>query len=127
MFQSILAIAIGATLGATARWSLGLALNSVFPTLPLGTLVANYLGAYLMGLAMAFFAVFTTVQPEWRLLAMTGFLGSLTTFSTFSAETVTLLRDGQWQWGMASIGLHVLGSLLMTTLGLFTFSLFKNH
>jgi len=121
MIYSFLAIGLGAACGAWLRWGLGLWLNSALPELPLGTLSANLAGGYLIGLAMAFFIQHPGVSPEWRLMIITGFLGGLTTFSTFSAETVTLLMRGQYAWGSAIIATHLGGSLLMTVLGIQTF------
>ena len=121
MFHSILAISIGASAGAVMRWLLGRSLNTLFPTIPLGTLAANLIGGYLIGIAMAVFATMPSLSPEWRLLIITGFLGGLTTFSTFSAETVTLLLRGQYAWGAGIIAAHLGGSLLMTILGIQTF------
>jgi CrcB protein len=121
LIYSLLAIGLGAACGATLRWSLGLWLNSTVPQLPLGTLSANLLGGYLIGLAMAFFLQNPALSPEWRLFIITGFLGGLTTFSTFSAETVTLLLRGQYLWGAGIIAAHLAGSLLMTILGIQTF------
>lgn len=118
---AFLAVGLGAAIGAWLRWGLGLWLNPVLPELPLGTLFANLIGAYLIGLAIAFFMQHPGLSPEWRLLIITGFLGGLTTFSTFSAETVTLLMRGQYAWGLAIISAHVLGSLLMTILGMQSF------
>ena len=120
-FYAFLAVGLGAALGAWLRWGLGLWLNPALPELPLGTLFANLIGAYLIGLAIAFFMQHPGLSPEWRLLIITGFLGGLTTFSTFSAETVTLLMRGQYAWGLAIISTHVLGSLLMTILGIQSF------
>lgn len=120
MIYSFLAIGIGAALGAWARWGLGLWLNSAMPELPLGTLAANLAGGYLIGLAIAFFLHHPTISPEWRLFVITGFLGGLTTFSTFSAETVTLLLRGQYVWGAGIIAAHLGGSLLMTVMGIQT-------
>jgi len=125
MFYSVLAICIGAAVGATSRWLLGLALNSVFPPIPVGTLAANLIGGYLAGVFMSFFAFFPAVAPEWRLFVITGFLGSLTTFSTFSAEVVTLLQQGRYALASGAAALHVLGSLIMTALGVATFVLFR--
>ena len=116
-FLGFLAVGGGAAAGAWLRWWLGLLLNSVFPTLPLGTLSANLLGGLLMGLAMGFVAQYEALPPEARLLVMTGFLGGLTTFSTFSAETVTLLLRQQYGWTFAIIGMHVIGTLGMTLVG----------
>jgi fluoride exporter len=118
---AFIAIGLGAAIGAWMRWGLGLWLNPALPDLPLGTLAANLVGGYLIGLAVAFFMHYSSLAPEWRLFAITGFLGGLTTFSTFSAETVTLLMRGQYAWGTAIIATHVGGSLLMTLLGMETF------
>jgi fluoride exporter len=126
MTQSILAISVGAALGAVLRWLLGLWLNSVFTLVPLGTLSANLIGGYLIGLALAVFASNPSLAPELRLLIITGFLGGLTTFSTFSAEVTTLLQQGRLVWAMGAISLHVIGSLLMTMLGLATGEAFKS-
>lgn len=117
---SICSIFIGAGLGALLRWWLGLALNPLFPTMPLGTLAANLLGGYLVGVAVAFFSLKSGLPPELRLFAITGFLGGLTTFSTFSAEVVTLLERAQFGWAIATAGIHLLGSLLLTALGMMT-------
>ncbi len=119
-FHAFIAVGIGASVGAWLRWGLGLWLNPALPELPLGTLFANLIGGYLIGLAMAFFMQHPGLSPEWRLLIITGFLGGLTTFSTFSAETVTLLARGQYAWSLAIIAAHLGGSLLMTVLGLQT-------
>lgn len=121
MFMTFIAIGLGAAIGAWLRYGLGLWFNPAIPELPLGTLAANLIGGYLVGLAVAFFAQHPGLSPEWRLFVITGFLGGLTTFSTFSAETVTLLMRGQYGWGTAIIVVHLGGSLLMTVLGLQTF------
>ncbi len=118
---SFLAIGLGATLGAWLRWGLGLGLNPLFPTVPQGTLAANLLGGYLVGLAIAFFSQHPALPPEWRLFAITGFLGGLTTFSTFSAEVFTLISRGQLAWALAAASVHLLGSLACTALGVWTF------
>ena len=121
MSGALLAVGLGAAFGAWLRWGLGLWLNPLLPELPAGTLLANLLGGYLIGLAIAFFSQYPALPPEWRLLVVTGFLGGLTTFSTFSAETVTLLLRGQYAWGAGIIAAHLIGSLLMTVLGIQTF------
>lgn len=121
VIYSFLAIGLGAACGAWLRWGLGLWLNPSLPELPLGTLSANLVGGYLIGLAMAFFIQHPGISAEWRLFIITGFLGGLTTFSTFSAETVTMLMRGQYAWGTAVIATHLGGSLLMTVLGIQTF------
>ena len=120
MWKSILAISLGAALGALLRWVLGDKLNSLFPTIPPGTLVANLIGAYVVGVAIAFFATYTALAPEWRLLIITGFCGGLTTFSTFSAELVPLLQQGRLSWALGAVALHVVGSVLMTFAGIAT-------
>ncbi len=125
MLNSLLAISVGASTGAILRWLLGRSFNTLFPTLPPGTLAANLLGGYLIGIAVALFASLPNLAPEWRLLVITGFLGALTTFSTFSAEVVTLLQQGRMLWAGAAISLHVAGSLAMTLLGLATVALCK--
>ena len=100
MLKSLIVIAIGASVGAWLRWLLGIKLNALFPTIPPGTVVANMVGGYLIGLTIAFLAASPSLSPEWRLLIITGFCGGLTTFSTFSAETVTLIQEetalGAW-------------------------------
>ena len=121
LIYSFLAVGVGATLGAWLRWGLGLWLNPLLPDLPFGTLAANLAGGYLIGLAVAFFTQHPGLSPELRLLVITGFLGGLTTFSTFSAETITLLLRGQYAWGSAIIVTHLGGSLLMTIFGIQTF------
>ncbi|QID18957.1 fluoride efflux transporter CrcB [Nitrogeniibacter mangrovi] len=119
--SGFLAVGLGAALGAWIRWWLGVRLNPVFVQLPLGTLAANLLGAYLIGLAVAFFAHQTALPPEVRWFAVTGFLGALTTFSTFSAEVVTMIGAGQYGWAALTASVHLGGSLLMTGVGIFTF------
>ncbi|MBM6446779.1 MULTISPECIES: fluoride efflux transporter CrcB [Pseudomonas] len=123
MLKSLLVIAIGASLGAWLRWLLGMKLNALFPTIPLGTVVANMVGGYIIGLAIAFLAASPSLNPEWRLLIITGFCGGLTTFSTFSAETVALIQEGRVLWAFGSISLHVMGSLAMTAAGLLSYQM----
>ena len=120
--SSFIAIGFGAMLGAWLRWGLGLWLNPVFPTLPFGTLAANLLGGYLVGLAIAYFAQHPGLSPDWRLFAITGFLGGLTTFSTFSAELFTLISRGQLAWALGAASTHLIGSLACTALGVWTYS-----
>lgn len=120
-----LAVGGGAALGAWTRWGLGLWLNPLLPALPLGTLAANLAGGYMIGLSLAWFAMTPTVSPETRLLLVTGFLGALTTFSTFSAEAVNLLQRQQYGWAAAHIFVHLAGSLLATMLGIWTLRVAK--
>lgn len=114
------AVGAGAAFGAWLRWWLGLRLNPVFPTVPLGTLAANLIGGYLVGVAVGIFAQYQGLAPEWRLFTITGFLGGLTTFSTFSAEVVTLVSQGELQWAIAAATTHLAGSLVLTALGMAT-------
>lgn len=125
MVASFAAIGLGAALGAWLRWGLGLWLNPVHAGLPLGTLAANLIGGYLIGLAVAYFAQHPGLSPEARLFVITGFLGGLTTFSTFSAEVFTLLSRAQYAMGLVAIGAHLIGSLAMTGLGVWTFLFLK--
>ena len=119
MFWSgVVAVGGGAAVGAWLRWGLGEALNPVFPTLPLGTLAANLIGGLLMGIAMEMLGRHAVLAPEVRLLVTTGFLGGLTTFSTFSGEIVTLLLRKEYLWGSIAIASHVVGSVALTIAGL---------
>lgn len=123
--NGLLAVGVGAAIGAWSRWWLGLMLNATLPALPLGTLAANLIGGYLIGVFMGLFTLTSSFSPEVRLFVMTGFLGGLTTFSTFSAEAVTLLARGQYGWAATHVLVHVLGSLAMTGLGLLTIQLMR--
>lgn len=116
----LLAVGLGAAFGAWLRWLLGIVLNPIFPTVPLGTLAANVVGGYLIGLAVEYFTQHAGVPPEARLFIITGFLGGLTTFSTFSAEAVALLSRAQYAWAAALIGSHLAGSIIATVLGIMT-------
>lgn len=128
MYFSILAIAFGAFVGAVGRWLLGLWLNASYPALLLGTLAANLLGGYLIGLAMACFGEHPDISPLWRLGLVTGLSGGLTTFSTFSAEVVENLLEGRFAPALAGTLVHVLGSFTMTAMGIATMKLFSfNH
>jgi len=120
MWKSILAISVGAAIGAVLRWQLGVKLNQFFPDVPPGTLLANLLGAYIIGVAIAFFSAHAALSPEWRLLIITGFCGGLTTFSTFSAELALLLQQARFFWACGLIVVHVIGSLLLTFAGMAT-------
>ncbi len=123
LIRSLLAISLGASLGAILRWGLGMAFNALFPTIPPGTWLANMLGGYLIGLALAYFGQHAGLSPEWRLFIITGFLGGLTTFSTFSAEVTALIQQERLLWAGVAVSVHVGGSLLMTLLGLATYEI----
>lgn len=118
--HSVIAISIGAVLGALARWRLGLWLNQSAAVLPWGTLAANWIGAYIVGVAVVLFQSQTQIDPVWRLAVITGFLGALTTFSTFSAEVMAMLQLGRFGLAIGTAGLHLFGSLLLTWLGMRT-------
>jgi CrcB protein len=120
MLKSILVISAGGAVGCIARWVLSARLNGLFTSIPFGTLVANLAGCYMIGLAIAFLGARPMLAPEWRLFLVTGFLGGLTTFSTFSAEVVTMLQAGRMMWAFGTIALHVIGGLTMTFLGIAT-------
>jgi CrcB protein len=123
MYLSILAVGIGGALGSLLRWFLGLRLNAVLPVLPLGTLASNIIAGYVIGIAVAVFARYPGIAPEWRLFVITGLMGGLSTFSTFSAEVVGHLQQGRPGWAAAEIAIHVGSSLAMTLLGLGTVAL----
>lgn len=122
MFASILAICLGACVGALARWQLGLWLNAssavAGTVLPWGTLAANLIGGYLVGVCVAVFQALPQLDPTWRLLLVTGFLGALTTFSSFSAEVVTMLMQQRYALALGTAALHLFGSLLLTVVGI---------
>ncbi len=126
MLLSFFSVGLGAALGANMRWLLGLVLNPFFVNLPGGTLAANWLGCYLIGIALPVMNDFIVTSPEARLFVVTGFLGGLTTFSSFSAEMVNILINGRIGWAAAGILLHVLGSLTMTFLGMGTVHLIQH-
>ena len=120
MYLSILAVGIGGAAGSLLRWLLGIRLNGIFPALPLGTLASNVIAGYVIGVAVAYFARHPGVAPEWRLFIITGLMGGLSTFSTFSAEVVQRLQDGRLGWAAGEIAIHVCASLAMTLLGIGT-------
>ena len=123
MPTAILAFSLGSAAGALLRWVLGDKLNALFPAIPPGTLAANLIGGYIVGVAIAYFAVRPDLAPEWRLLIITGFCGGLTTFSTFSAEVVALLQQGDLGKMALAIAIHVVGSVAMTILGIASWQL----
>ena len=118
--SGFVAVGVGAALGAWLRWGLGVVLNAVVPSLPLGTLAANLIGGYLVGVAVEYFSLQGGLPVEMRLFVITGFLGGLTTFSSFSAEAVGLLMQSRYAWAILLISSHLIGSIIMTVLGIFT-------
>jgi fluoride exporter len=119
--SAFLAVGLGAALGAWARWGVSLWLNPVTPQLPLGTLAVNIGGGYAIGVAVAYFSANPSLSPEWRLACITGFLGAMTTFSAFSAESVQLLQDARYGAALLHSAAHLFGSILATALGFATF------
>ena len=117
-FYTFIAVFGGAGLGACLRWWLGMILDPVFPTVPLGTLAANLLGGFLVGVAASYFTHKSGLPPELRLLIITGFMGGLTTFSTFSVEVMTLISRTEYLWALAAASVHLIGSLLLTAVGM---------
>ena len=125
MWLSFLAIFFGAGFGALLRASFNLLTVSAASVIPLGTLLANMVGGYLVGIAVAFFGSNPNLSPEWKLFVITGFLGGLTTFSSFSAEVIAFIERGELAWALGTALLHVLGSLALTLLGIWTFNSFR--
>ena len=122
--MSWLAVGLGAALGAWLRWGLSVCLNMLNTNIPLGTLAANLGGGYLVGIALAFFTGHPGISPEWRLFAVTGFLGGLTTFSSFSLESVILLQRGDYMWALGHSALHLIGSIFFCIAGFATYKAF---
>jgi fluoride exporter len=120
MWRSFIAVAVGGALGCLFRWYLAIVLNRYFPSLPPGTLAANLIGCYVIGVALGVFTAHPSIPLEWRLFITTGFCGGLTTFSTFSAEVVMLMQTGRAGFALGAIGAHLLGSLALTFAGIAT-------
>lgn len=125
LWSALLAVGAGAVIGAWLRWALGYWLNARWPLMPLGTLTANLVGGYLIGIAIAAFAMHPALSPFWRLLIITGFLGSLTTFSTFSAESLVMLQSASWRSAAVHTVVHLLGSLSAVGAGVATVRLLR--
>ena len=117
MPYALFAVMVGGALGSACRWWVGLRLNALFPLLPLGTLLVNLVGGFVIGLALGLFSRYPGLEAQWKLLLVTGFCGGFTTFSTFSAEVVSLLQSGRLGWAALTVTIHVLGSLLLTLAG----------
>jgi crcB protein len=122
VLQLLLAVFIGGGTGSVARWFLSMRFNPMHQAIPLGTLTANLIGAFIIGMGLAWFNRMTHIDPMWKLLVTTGFCGGLTTFSTFSAEVVFLLQDGRINWALGNIAVNMLGSFAMTALAFWLFS-----
>lgn len=122
--NGFMAVGAGAAIGAWARWGLSAWLNPRLAFFPLGTFVANAIGGFLVGVAMAYFVRHPDLSPAWRLFAVTGFLGGLTTFSTFSAEVIALIERGEVMWALAVAAAHLLVSLLLTVVGIWIYRLY---
>lgn len=127
MIQMLFTVFIGGGIGSVARWFLSMKFNPLHMGIPLGTLIANLTGAFIIGLGLALFSRFSHVDPMWKLLVTTGFCGGLTTFSTFSAEVVWLLQDGRLLWAGMNVLLNLAGSFIMTALAFWLVSLFAAH
>lgn len=127
MLNSCIAVVLGGSLGCLLRWLLGVSLNLLFPAIPPGTLAANLIGGYLVGVAFAYFGAHPELPPQWRLFVITGFLGGLTTFSSFSAEIVQLLRSDRPGMAATALTLHLGGSLLLTFAGMLTVSALRHR
>ncbi|MGR4049162.1 fluoride efflux transporter CrcB [Kosakonia cowanii] len=122
MLQLLLAVFIGGGTGSVARWLVSMKLNPVHQLIPLGTLTANLIGAFIIGAGLAWFNRMTHIDPVWKVLITTGFCGGLTTFSTFSAEVVFLLQEGRAGWALLNVAVNLLGSFAMTALAFWLFS-----
>ena len=125
MWRSFIAVAVGGALGCLFRWYLAIFLNRYFPAIPPGTLAANLIGCYVIGVAVGFFTANPAIPLEWRLFITTGFCGGLTTFSTFSAEVVMLMQSGRSMLALGAIGAHLIGSLVLTFAGIATVAWLK--
>lgn len=127
MLQILFAVFIGGGTGSVLRWVLGMKLNPLHHAIPLGTLTANLVGAFIIGMGLAWFNRMTHIDPMWKLLITTGFCGGLTTFSTFSAEVVFLLQDGRAGWALLNIAVNMLGSFALTALAFWIVSVTATH
>lgn len=127
MIQILFAVFIGGGTGSVLRWALGMKLNPLHHAIPLGTLTANLVGAFIIGMGLAWFNRMTHIDPMWKLLLTTGFCGGLTTFSTFSAEVVFLLQDGRPGWALLNVAVNMLGSFTLTALAFWIVSISSAH
>lgn len=125
MLLPFISIFVGAGLGALLRAGFNFLAIGIASTIPMGTLISNMVGGYLIGIAVAFFGNNPGLSPEWRLFVVTGFLGGLTTFSSFSAEVVAFIQRGEMGWALGTALLHLIGSLVLTLLGIWTYQSFR--
>ncbi len=116
--SGFVAVGVGGALGCWLRWFLGLRLNAQWPVMPLGTLAANLIGGFFVGVAVAFFNRYPGLPPEYRQFIVVGFMGGLTTFSSFSAEVVGMMAKEEYLWALGTAGVHLLGSLVLTAVGM---------
>jgi CrcB protein len=126
MIWQVLAVCVGAAAGALMRWRLSVLLNPIFPTMPIGTLASNLFGGFVIGLCLEWFSRDASIPLAFKLAAVTGFLGGLTTFSTFSAEAATLLLRREFGWSLALVAAHLIGSILLTLAGIYCVRLLFN-
>lgn len=126
MYLSLLSIALGSVIGAWLRWGISVRFNRVFENIPLGTVIVNLIGAFIIGFAVSFFSN-SSINPNYKLFVVTGFCGALTTFSTFSTEVVELLQSSKLEYAISTIAIHVIGSLIFSLLGIFTYHLATTH
>jgi len=127
VLQLLLAVFIGGGTGSGARWFLSMRFNPLHQAIPMGTLAANLIGAFIIGMGLAWFNRMTHIDPMWKVLITTGFCGGLTTFSTFSAETVFLFQEGRIGWALVNIAINMLGSFAMTGIAFWLFSSVSTH
>ncbi|MEG6355215.1 fluoride efflux transporter CrcB [Enterobacter bugandensis] len=127
MLQLLLAVFIGGGTGSVARWLLSMRFNPLHQAIPLGTLAANLIGAFIIGMGLAWFNRMTHIDPMWKVLITTGFCGGLTTFSTFSAETVFLFQEGRIGWALVNIAINMIGSFAITGIAFWLFSSVSTH
>lgn len=126
MYLSLLSIALGSVIGAWLRWGISVRFNRVFENIHLGTVIVNLIGAFIIGFAVSFFSN-SSINPNYKLFVVTGFCGALTTFSTFSIEVVELLQSSKLEYAISTIAIHVIGSLIFSLLGIFTYHLATTH
>ncbi|EPF72649.1 fluoride efflux transporter CrcB [Acinetobacter rudis] len=126
MYLPLISIALGSVIGAWIRWAISIKFNTLFENIPFGTVLVNLIGAFIIGLAVSFFSNIP-LDSNYKLFVITGFCGALTTFSTFSIEVVGMLQASKIEYALLTIVIHVIGSLIFTLLGIFSYQLINNH